>query len=72
MVAWGAARMVAALAAALAAGCATPAVLRRPVGGPAMAGPRAGDPLPVSALAEPTGNPPITLPARDPVPAGPR
>ena len=72
MAARKAVRMAAALAAALVAGCATPATLLRPVGGPAMAEPRAGDTLPVSALAEPTGDAPITLPARDPSPGGTR
>jgi hypothetical protein len=59
----GAAWMVALLALP---GCAPPAVLRQPPGGPEMAIPLSGAAVPVTRLAEPTGDPPITLPDREP------
>ncbi|PZW45829.1 hypothetical protein C8P66_11027 [Humitalea rosea] len=48
----------------LLAGCATPAVITAPAIEASM--PRDTTSLPVTAIAEPTGDPPITLPTGDP------
>ncbi|WP_376092958.1 hypothetical protein ACE7GA_24645 [Roseomonas sp. CCTCC AB2023176] len=50
------------LPAAFVLGCAEPAVLRAPPGGPSMPEPVLGASLPLPALAEPTGGPLIALP----------